>query len=99
MIYVLASLMPLLPCKLKVMEKHSAGKQLIQPKIVALYSLLLIVFILSGVTAHQRQTSGLSEKSDCSLKKKQATRLGNVNEMLFSIKSLSLFDIDDTSTP
>lgn len=41
----------------------------------------------------------MSEKHPCSVKPENAKSLINMNDMLFSIKSLSLYDGEDSGNP
>lgn len=69
-------------------------KKTVQIKIFGFYCLILCIMIMGNLAASMKRSS-VTENSLCSLKDKEEKKAFTVNEMLFSIKSLSLYDMED----
>ena len=80
------------------MKKQSPYSS-ISRKIIGFYAFLFIVVFLCSHAGIQKQASTVADNHLCSVKSKTATGLIPVNEMLFSIKSFSLFDSEDPNSP
>ena len=78
--------------KLKIMKSHISTKKMVVNKFVGVYASVLIFIILCSHLAVQNVERDNSENTFCSAKVRDAKAAGQVNEMLFSIKSFILFE-------
>ena len=81
------------------MQNNSPVRKRIQIKTLGLYASLFIIVILYGHAGLQKHSSINSEKTLYSTKNKNAKSLVNVNDMLFSIMTFSLYDVEDSDNP
>lgn len=78
--------------KLKIMKTHSSTKKTVVNRFVGVYASVLIFIILCSHLAIQNVERDHTENTVCSAKVRDAKTAGQVNEMLFSIKSFILFE-------
>lgn len=69
-------------------------KKTFQIKIVGFYGLLLCIMIMGHLMASMKRSS-VAEDSLCSIKGKKEKPNSKANEMLFSIKSFSLYEMEN----
>ncbi|HET9279577.1 MAG TPA: hypothetical protein VFN95_15380 [Flavitalea sp.] len=74
------------------MKQHISTKKMVVGKFVGVYASVLIFIILCSHIAIQNVPQDNSQNTFCSTKVKDAKETGQVNEMLFSIKSFILFE-------
>jgi hypothetical protein len=74
------------------MKNNISTKKTVVGKMLVLYTSVLIFILLCSHIAIQNVASVDAENSPCSMKENDAKATGQVNEMLFSIKSFILFE-------
>lgn len=77
--------------KLKIMKNNISTKKMVS-KFVGVYASVLVFIVLCSHIAIQNVPQDNPQNTFCFMKKKDAKATGQVNEMLFSIKSFILFE-------
>ena len=75
--------------KLTIMQTPTNNQKKAQKNILCFSGLLLLIIIFFSFATIRHE---LIDKRDCTIKEKNSNAIIEVNEMLFSIKSFSLYD-------
>jgi hypothetical protein len=79
------------------MQTQQPGTKCLQRRIVGFYCFVLAIILMANQVASIK-TSTISERPICSISDKKEERGFHFNEMLFSIKGFSLFDMEDVES-
>lgn len=75
------------------MQTVFPDKKGVRQRIVGLYCFVLAIIVIATHDSSPMRISAVFEKQSCSGKGKKAESVFSVNDILFSIKSFSLYDM------